>query len=101
MKATGSTWEGYYQTQEKNPAPTVSKMLFRASGTAVPANSGNGFLIDNLTLPRAKTDHLNDRLGQQSAEAANALQHREAQSTDWASPYAGASACAYSLHSGG
>ena len=50
VKATGSTWDGYYQTQEKNPAPTVSKMLFRASGTAVSANIGNGFLIDNLTL---------------------------------------------------
>jgi hypothetical protein len=50
VKATGSTWDGYYQTQEKNPAPTVSKMLFRASGTAVSANSGHGFLIDNLTL---------------------------------------------------
>lgn len=50
VKATGSTWDGYYQTQEHNPKPTVSKMLFRASGTAVSANSGQGFLIDNLTL---------------------------------------------------
>jgi hypothetical protein len=48
--ATGSTWESYYQTQEHNPTPTVSKMLFRAGGAAAPATIGNGFLIDNLTL---------------------------------------------------
>ena len=47
---TGSTWDGYYQTQEHNPKPTVSKMLFRASGTAAPDTTGHGFLIDNLTL---------------------------------------------------
>ncbi len=28
----------------------ISKMLFRAGGTASPATVGNGFLIDNLTL---------------------------------------------------
>ena len=50
VKATGSTWQSYYQTQEHNPTPTVSKMLFRAGGTAAPGIVGNGFLIDNLTL---------------------------------------------------
>ncbi len=50
VKATGSTWDGYYQTQEHNPKPTVSKMLFRAGGTAAPDTAGDGFLIDNLTL---------------------------------------------------
>jgi hypothetical protein len=50
VKATGSTWESYYQTQEHNPTPTVSKMLFRLGGTAVPANAGKGFLVDSLTL---------------------------------------------------
>jgi hypothetical protein len=50
VKATGSTWDGYYQTQEHNPKPTVSKMLFRAGGTAATGTFGSGFLIDNLTL---------------------------------------------------
>lgn len=50
VRATGSTWASYYQTQEHNPVPTVSKMLFRASGTPAPGTAGNGFLIDNLTL---------------------------------------------------
>jgi hypothetical protein len=49
VKATGSTWETYYQTQEHNPTPTVSKMLFRFGG-ASSANAGQGFLVDNLTL---------------------------------------------------
>ena len=42
VKATGSTWASYYQTQEHNPTPTVSKMLFRASGTAVSAKPATG-----------------------------------------------------------
>lgn len=50
VKATGSTWDSYYQTQEHNPTPTVSKMLFRFGGTANPANAGQGFLVDDLTL---------------------------------------------------
>lgn len=52
---TGTTWEDYYrydpeQTGGGNEVPTVSKMLFRFGGTAVPANAGNGFLVDNLSL---------------------------------------------------
>jgi hypothetical protein len=50
VKATGSTWDSYYQTQEHNPTPTVSKMLFRFGGTAHGANVGQGFLVDDLTL---------------------------------------------------
>jgi hypothetical protein len=50
VKATGSTWDSYYQTQEHNPTPTVSKMLFRFGGTAHSANAGQGFLVDGLTL---------------------------------------------------
>lgn len=50
VKAIGATWASYYQTQEHNPTPTVSKMLFRAGGTEVAPNLGNGFLIDNVTL---------------------------------------------------
>ena len=49
MKATGSTWDSYYQTQEHNPTPAVSKMLFRFGG-APSANGGQGFLVDDLTL---------------------------------------------------
>ncbi len=49
VEAVGSTWAGYYQTQEHNPTPTISTMLFRASGTAVSSLVGQGFLIDNLT----------------------------------------------------
>ena len=49
VKATGSTWDSYYQTQEHNPTPTVSKMLFRFGG-APSASGGQGFLVDDLTL---------------------------------------------------
>ena len=44
-----TTWENYYDALGQQVAP-VSKMLFRAGGTAAPATLGNGFLIDNLTL---------------------------------------------------
>jgi hypothetical protein len=46
---TGTTWEAYYPLVGES-VPTVGKMLFRLGGTAQPANAGNGFLIDNLTL---------------------------------------------------
>lgn len=49
VKAVGSTWASYYQTQEHNPTPTIKTMLFRAGGTAAPSLSGQGYLIDNLT----------------------------------------------------
>jgi len=44
-----TTWENYYRGLDQQVAP-VSKMLFRAGGTAAPLTLGNGFLIDNLTL---------------------------------------------------
>jgi hypothetical protein len=52
---SGTTWEDYYRYDNEHQGsgvtpPLVSKMLFRAGGTAVPANGGHGFLIDNLTL---------------------------------------------------
>lgn len=47
---TGTTWENYYKVGVEQPVAPVSKMLFRAGGTAAPATSNNGFLIDNLTL---------------------------------------------------
>ena len=49
VKAVGSTWASYYQTQEHNPTSAVTTMLFRAGGTAVSTLEGNGYLIDNLT----------------------------------------------------
>jgi hypothetical protein len=48
VRATGSTWDSYYQTQEHNPTPTVSKMLFRFGGA--PSVNAGGFLVDGLTL---------------------------------------------------
>lgn len=54
---TGTTWENYYRfDNESNPsAPsdtsrTVDSLLFRAGGTAAPATSGLGYLIDNVSL---------------------------------------------------
>ncbi len=51
---TGSTWENYYRFDNEASAeqsPRLLKtLLFRASGTAVPTNAGEGYLIDNLSL---------------------------------------------------
>ncbi len=54
---TGTSWEDYYRFDtESNPglaqndSRTVSTLLFREGGTAVPANAGNGYLIDNVSL---------------------------------------------------
>lgn len=53
---TGTSWENYYRfDSESNPAlvsnsRTVDSLLFRESGDAHPADAGNGFLIDNLSL---------------------------------------------------
>lgn len=59
---TGTSWENYYRfDNESNPsAPsdtsrTVDSLLFRQSGTATPANSGKGFLIDNMSLVSGPT----------------------------------------------
>jgi len=60
LKVTGTTWEDYYRydNEQKPPIttpvgvepPAVSKLEFREGGTPVPANSGKGFLVDNVTL---------------------------------------------------
>jgi cysteine-rich repeat protein len=50
LKHTGTSWEDYFRYCEGNPTRTVDSLLFRASGTAVPANSGKGFLFDNFDL---------------------------------------------------
>ncbi len=53
---TGTSWEDYYRfDSESNPtlanvSRTVDTLLFREGGTAVSANSGNGYLIDNLSM---------------------------------------------------
>lgn len=51
---TGTTWEDYYRTDssqsfEQSPRTTDS-LLFRVAGTAAPANSGKGFLFDNVVI---------------------------------------------------
>lgn len=55
LKMTGTTWEDYYrydpeQTGNGNVVPTIGKLLFRASGPAVMANDGQGYLIDRVSL---------------------------------------------------
>jgi len=46
----GTTWEGFYPAVQGKPAPTVSKMLFRAAGDAAGTVGQGGFLIDNVAL---------------------------------------------------
>jgi hypothetical protein len=60
VKATGTTWENYYrydpgQAANHNAVPVTKTLLFREAGTAAPTNSGNGFLIDNLSLASSST----------------------------------------------
>lgn len=50
LKHTGTTWEDYFRNCEPPNSRTIDSILFRASGTAAPATSGNGFLIDNLSI---------------------------------------------------
>jgi hypothetical protein len=52
---TGTTWEDYYRYDNENqvsaaPVPTVSKLLFRESGTADTTHAGGGFLVDAVSL---------------------------------------------------
>ncbi len=46
---TGTTWEDYYRDLAGGIPHPVDSMLFRVAGTAAPATTGNGFLIDNFT----------------------------------------------------
>ena len=50
---TGTSWENYYRYDSEasaEPSPRIVKtVLFRQAGTAVPADAGNGFLIDNFS----------------------------------------------------
>jgi len=52
---TGTSWEDYYrfdpeQAGSGNVLSPVKTLIFRAGGSAVPANFGNGFLIDKVSL---------------------------------------------------
>ncbi len=51
---TGTSWEDYYRYDpEAAPESTpriVKTVIFRVAGPAMPANNGNGFLLDNVTL---------------------------------------------------
>jgi hypothetical protein len=51
----GTTWEDYYrydpeQAGSGNTISPVSKLLFRESGDAHPANANKGFLVDRVSL---------------------------------------------------
>jgi hypothetical protein len=57
LKHTGTSWENYYRFDtESNPglaqnnSRTIDSLLFRLGGAAAPANAGNGYLVDNLSL---------------------------------------------------
>ncbi|BAN02464.1 hypothetical protein YM304_21500 [Ilumatobacter coccineus YM16-304] len=47
---TGKSWEDYFRNCEPPEPRTVDSLLFRVSGTAAPATSGFGFLIDDVSL---------------------------------------------------
>ena len=46
----GTSWEDYFRDWEENETRTVDSLLFRTAGTAAPATTGGGFLIDNVSL---------------------------------------------------
>ncbi|QQS32661.1 MAG: right-handed parallel beta-helix repeat-containing protein [Acidobacteriota bacterium] len=56
---TGTSWEDYYryctESSPENSPRTVRTTLFRSSGTAAPAHSGNGFFFDNIQMGHATT----------------------------------------------
>lgn len=52
---TDTSWEDYFRYCEGNQTRSVDSVLFRTSGTAVPATLGKGFLIDNLSLTSGPT----------------------------------------------
>jgi len=51
---TGTSWEDYFRFDPEASADptthTVDSLLFRTAGTAVGANAGNGFLVDNMNI---------------------------------------------------
>jgi hypothetical protein len=64
-KITGTTWENYYRFDPEqagggNLVSNVDKLLFRESGGSTPANAGNGFLVDGVTLASSARHNEND-----------------------------------------
>lgn len=59
---TGTSWEDYFRFCEGQPTRTVDSHLFRTGGTAAPATSGKGYLIDNLTITAPSTIVVDDDL---------------------------------------
>lgn len=56
---TGTSWEDYYRFDSESAAEqtprTSDSLLFRVAGGAVPANSGKGFLFDNVVITTGVT----------------------------------------------
>ena len=54
---TGTSWENYYrydnEASSEQSTRIVKTVLFRQSGTATPADAGNGFLLDNFSTSAA------------------------------------------------
>ena len=59
LKITGTSWESYFNYCEGNPTRTVDSLIFQSrtgSGPLTnPANSGKGFLVDNLSIVSGPT----------------------------------------------
>ncbi|HET8581020.1 MAG TPA: lamin tail domain-containing protein [Candidatus Paceibacterota bacterium] len=52
---TGGSWEDYYRNDPEqagngNTLPSIDRLIFQARGTANPADAGNGFLFDNVSV---------------------------------------------------
>ena len=68
----GTSWETYYLAfTPTRPVGAVDALAFRAAGTAVPANMGNGFYFDDVVAATPIT-HVVDADGQASATDCNA-----------------------------
>lgn len=76
---TGTSWENYYRYDSEaapEPSPRIVKtVIFRTSGSSTPADLGNGFLFDNLSLSSGARDfwyytaYVTDACGNHSAAA--------------------------------
>ncbi len=60
LRHTGTSWENYYRYDSEqgpngNVVPIVNRILYRTGGIAFPANAGNGFLLDNLSIATGPT----------------------------------------------